>query len=270
MNSYGNDGEGIRKNYRMLKLLVECMERETRGWDDTTNMKVYIEQSLASVEGEETSAPTESNPMNVLQSACLLPLSACPPNNSLLKYLCSDDASKLEAEARDDHYAATKPTTINMASEKDENGNLALHLYASNKSYVVRRLQIIKLILNSYPSAISTTNNNNELPLQIAMRSGQRLAVAGLLLEYPEAVLLDEDMNDNKLFMHALSCISSPMINMKDLRDGAYERQLTTMFKLLTARPDIVSLAGTGAKSEKDRNIQPKKKKWWKNLNPFS
>ena len=117
---------------------------------------------------------------------------------------------------------------------------------------------------------ISIPNNNNELRLQTAMRAGRRAAVAGILLEYPEAVLLDEDMNDNKLYMYALSCISSPMIYTKDLRDGADERHLTTMFKLLTARPDIVSLAGTGAKSEKDKNIQPKKKKWWKNLNPFS
>lgn len=283
MNSYGNDGEGIRKNYRMLKLLVECMERETRGWDDTTNVKVYTEQSLASVEGEETSAPTESNPRNVLQSACLLPKRTCP--SELLAYLSSKDAMKLEGEVRD---GIPKSSSINMAEEKNENGDLALHLLASNKSLrgstknilpvSGRKLlalrcevySITKAILDSYPSAISTPNSNNELPLRIAMRAGRRQTVAGLLLEYPEAVLLDEDMNDNKLFMHALSCISSPMIYTKDLRDGADERHLTTMFKLLTARPDIVSLAGTGAKSEKYENIQPKKKKWWKNLNPFS
>ena len=73
-------------------------------------------------------------------------------------------------------------------------------------------------------------------------------------------------MNDNKLFIHALSCISSQTSELAESKRG----HPTTMFKLLTASPDIVSLAGTGTKSEKDENIQPKKKKWWKNLNPFS
>ena len=75
-------------------------------------------------------------------------------------------------------------------------------------------------------------------------------------------------MNDNKLFMHALSCISSQTSELAESKRG----HPTTMFKLLTASPDIVASAGTGgAKSEKDeKNIQPKKKKWWKNLNPFS
>jgi len=31
MISYGNDNEGIQKNYRMLKLLIECMGRDTIG-----------------------------------------------------------------------------------------------------------------------------------------------------------------------------------------------------------------------------------------------
>ena len=77
---HGNvGGVGMLRNYLMLKVLVEYMDLDVRGW------------------GEVRSRERRSHRIaerNVLHSACLLPRHSCPSDGSLLTYLCSGDASK--------------------------------------------------------------------------------------------------------------------------------------------------------------------------------
>eukprot|EP00571_Detonula_confervacea_P007080 CAMPEP_0172323376 /NCGR_PEP_ID=MMETSP1058-20130122/48558_1 /TAXON_ID=83371 /ORGANISM="Detonula confervacea, Strain CCMP 353" /LENGTH=591 /DNA_ID=CAMNT_0013039353 /DNA_START=23 /DNA_END=1798 /DNA_ORIENTATION=- len=318
MNSYGNDDAGMKKNYLMLKLLVGCMEQETRGWGE-----VKVNKKDSSVAGADSVTPKKLNqtisndvgnredlPKSVLQSACLLPRSVCPANGSLLTYLSSDNVSKMEANVRDD----AKLPIVNMAAEADENGNHALHLFVSNKSYGNAsnskssdeappggsrdcamdtntphgntEHKIMQVLIDKDPNTVHIPNSNGELPLHIAMKSGRRRAVAMLVVEYPEAVLLDDNMDDLKLFMHILGCISVPQkvcperngvngnhSNANDENQAKIQlRCLATMFGLVRARPDIVSLAcssppKSGSKGGSGCGLL--KKKWWKNINPF-
>lgn len=291
MNSYGNDDAGLKKNYQMLSLLVRCMEQETRGWGAVKNIENAA--SLVPEEDQTTSCDEISRniPRNVLQSASLLPRSLCPSDGSLLTYLSSDTVSTLEAKVRAD----AKFPVINMAEETTCQGNLALHLFVSNESYAgdsdsnasdqdanndtsnsSAEDKILDALLDKNRSAVRTANSNDELPLHIAMKAGRRRAVATLLVEYPEAVLLYDSFDNIKLIMHILSSISvAKECGHEDASSENKFRYLTTMFALVRARPDIVSLAGSSrpepeSKKEESRGGLFKTKKWWKNLNPFS
>jgi len=302
MNSYGNDDAGLTKNYQMLSLLVRCMEQETRGWGKVKNIENAA--SLVLEEGQTTSHCGENSrniPRNVLQSASLLPRSLCPSDGSLLTYLSYDTVSTLEAKVRVD----AKLPAINMAEETTCEGNLALHLFVSNTSYADgndsnvsdqdapaksedratendnksnsnAEQKILDALLDKNRSAVRTVNSNDELPLHIAMKAGRRRAVAILLMEYPEAVLLYDNFDNIKLIMHILGSISvAKECGHEDARSVNQFRYLTTMFTLVRARPDIVSLAGSSgpepeSQKEGSGGVLLKTKRWWRNLNPFS
>ena len=121
----------------------------------------------------------------------------------------------------------------------------------------------MKALLDQNHDAILIPNKDDQLPLHIATKSGQRLAIALLVMKYPEAVLLGE-ININ-LFMHVLGCISVPPAGVNGDDNSASEEDhtncLTTMFDLVRARPDIVSLGCS-------RPQKSKRKKWWKIFSP--
>ena len=88
MNSYGNDGEGIRKNYRMLKLLVECMQRETRGWEEEEvsieDVQEVVETAVEEGETSSTAVSTtsctssiEASSSHPLVSRCIHSTKSC-------------------------------------------------------------------------------------------------------------------------------------------------------------------------------------------------
>ncbi|KAL7531327.1 hypothetical protein ACHAXR_004881 [Thalassiosira sp. AJA248-18] len=293
MASYGNDDEGRKKNYLMLGFLVRCMERETREWEEVLDENQKVGSSVMSGEkGSMTQNNKSNSPVssvnddenlpnsNILQLACLLPQSVCPSDGSLLAFLSSTDAFKLEGKVR----GGNESISINMAAEADDNGNLALHLFASNKSYANCKssgesdmdnsapqsnteYKIMKALLDQNHDAILIPNKNDQLPLHIAMKSGRRLAIALLVMKYPEAVaVLLGEINTN-MFMHVLGCISVPPAGVNGDDDSAnvedHTNCLTTMFDLVRARPDIVSLAGS-------RPQKSKRKKWWKMFNSLS
>ena len=208
-----------------------------------------------------------------------------------------------------------------MAAESDDNGNHALHLFVSNKSYnisssvgdshnylnrnavsveagdnaketnvphALTEHKILAALLKQDGEAASIRNNMGQLPLGIAMKTGRRQAIAILTVKYSEAVLLDDSMGNNKLFMYVLASISKPCKAVctswdEWIENGIKRRDadvlskrsvgcLTTMFDLVQARPDIVSLDGRNTPKEgsKEAKNASKKEKWWKRLNPFS
>ncbi|KAL3794211.1 hypothetical protein ACHAW5_001488 [Stephanodiscus triporus] len=279
---YRNDDprRGMQRNYSMLKMLVEYMDRDARGWGGV-------------------------QPKNVLQSACLLPQNSCPSDGSLLTYLCSCDASNLELETRDgDDFHVN-----NFASEVDEQGNHALHLFLSNKSYAHGGIaetaagdgndamqctlenKIMTALLDGYHEAISIPNSSGELPLRIAMKAGRRRTLPTLLQKYSDAVLFDESMLNIKFYVHVLACISvtPDFLLLNDEVDNSADggdsddavkrleiqnRWITIMYNLVRARPDIISLASRGIREVREDVLlegkKKKKKKWWSNINIFS
>jgi hypothetical protein len=180
-----------------------------------------------------------------------------------------------------------------LASEVDERGNHALHLFLSNESYArggsnaetttagddgdatllrTAENKIAVALLNAYRKAISIPDGNGDLPLRIAMKAGRRRAVPALLAEYPEAVFSDGSMLDAKLYVQVLGCISVPphdffLANDEfGGRDGGsadddterakiQRRCITTMFNLVRARPDVVSFAGSGGTPESNEEV---------------
>jgi len=285
MNSYGNDSDGIRKNYMMLRLLVELMERES------SDREVQVEgtgELFSAGRGSVTVNVPGGISRNILQLACLLPSGSCPPNGALIQYLASNNTFKLERQARDVDQASS---SVNMAEEKDENGDSALHLFVSNKTYTNAsssklackslnagvECRVISSLLHSYRGAVATPNKANDLPLRIAMKAGRRQAVAVLVLEHPDAALLDESMQSTKLFMHLLGCISVPskVCSTGSDESNTSEQQseaeiqmkcLTTMFGLLRHRPDVLSMAGTCSGHRQESTEGTRAQKWWKNI----
>lgn len=246
-----------RRYHLTLKVLVDNnMEQNTRGYGGV-------------------------RPKNVLQSACLLPRNTCPSDGSLLSYLCSADASELETWARESASAERgrrlrrqRLVAVNMASEADERGNLALHLLLSNESYVhggnteiatgddteahlcTLEHKNVMSLLTLYHEANLTPNGRGDLPLQIAMKAGRRRAMPGLLTSYPVAAFSEESLHNIKFYVSVLGCISVParFFHGRGVNDVSYDEErhannvlyITTMYALVRARPDIVSLAGGG------------------------
>ena len=324
MESYGNDKEGVMKNYKMLRLLVRCMERETRSWNvsqRTTDVNSLGDENNNTSDSTITTPNigTDENQNNILQLACLLPRAVCPSDGSLIAYLTSIDAGKLEAQVRNEadnnnHNSSSSSSSslnaTNMSEEEDASGNHALHVFLTNKSYAGKydsqsssgdnsrgsgndeentttpskvEHEIMQHLIQMDHQAIFTSNNMGQLPLQIAMKAGRRNAISVLVLEYPEAVLLDDSMNNIKYFMYVLSSISDPT-NVYLLKTGSEgddeesteddvhakksKKCLTAMYELVRAKPDVVSFADSG--SRKEGASTKTKNKWWKRFNPFT
>ncbi|KAL3816049.1 hypothetical protein ACHAXA_010354 [Cyclostephanos tholiformis] len=273
---HNRNGE-IQKNYLTLKVLIDYIDRDARGYG-----------------GVKT--------INVLQSVCLLPHNTCPSDGSLITFLCSKKTSKLEATTRDRSNVRTREhdyvTVPNMTSETDEHGNLALHLFLSNESHVrggnaeiVATLenQILSALLHRYHEAISIPNSSGDQPLQIAMKAGRRRVLPPLLAAYPDAVFSDESTLDIKFYVHVLGCMSVPSIfffkggdmgniSDDDEKQANIRRCFTTMFHLVRARPNITSLVGSGIPESNEGGAditlgskdglleRMTKKNWWNNI----
>lgn len=251
-----NNEAGRRNSYRMLKLLVSYMERETRrlgfeeevereaeteGIDSSTN-EVQVESIAAinATENHEIANNDIISPRNILHTACRLPRHLCPSDGSLLVFLSSPEASFLE-------YG--NDSLAKLAEEQDEDGNYALHFLLSNESYAADAKvppqtktddvdannrandpsttqtadivsQIVLQLTASYPRAVSTPNNNGKLPLQLAMNHGIRNAISILVKEYPEAVLLDSTLENIKYYVYVLACITLPISKRDDQEAG--------------------------------------------------
>ena len=123
MNSYGNDNEGVMKNYKMLTLLVRCMARLTRGQVGTGRVtgvtstgggEASLGENNSTLDSTKTTPANNSDgKRNVLHLACLLLRTVCPPDGSLITYLTSLEACKLEAKARAEaDNSSSSSTTI--------------------------------------------------------------------------------------------------------------------------------------------------------------
>ncbi|KAL3798040.1 hypothetical protein HJC23_012331 [Cyclotella cryptica] len=198
-------------------------------------------------------------PRNILHSACRLSKNACPSDGSLILFLASPQASL---------YEYGNESVTKMADEQDELGNYALHVFLSNESYAVPNgdevrgkvkddadesttstdcveCQIVGQLLASYPVAISTPNNAGSLPLKLAMNSGIRYVIAMLVDEYPEAVLLDPSLENSKVFIQLLGCMS--LFATDGENNGVCDRtiRLSTIYFFVRSRPDLVTLGGS-------------------------
>ena len=158
---------------------------------------------------------------------------------------------------------------MKLPEEKDEVGNHALHIFLLNESYAnpmengdgddARRsnhshqsveYQIVKALIASHPSSISTPNDDCNLPLKLAMQSGLRNVIALLVVEYPEAVLMDPSLDNIKIFSEVLISISlslknrsSTNVNEEAVVAGEVpeeSKMLSALFYLIRSRPDVV------------------------------
>jgi hypothetical protein len=227
---------------------------------------------------------------NVLHSSCRLSKNSCLNDGSLILFLASPQASKLE-------YG--KKSLKRLAEGQDDEGNYALHIFLSNESYGNTQKEvsvhnngvnatnlgrssveyrIVKRLIEAHPSAIFTANNNGMLPLQLAIDTGLRNVIPLLVQEYPQAVLLDSRLENIKMFTKMLGCISMALkdkitstasedamtesINENENVDSSEQRKLfSTMYFLVRSRPDVVALGGAASLSngvtKKQLDIQP-------------
>ncbi|KAL7509352.1 hypothetical protein ACHAXN_006360 [Cyclotella atomus] len=211
---------------------------------------------------------------NVLHSACCLSKGSCPPDGSLIVYLASDAASKLE-------YG--KDSTKRLADEPDETGNYALHIFLSNASYSIAEkkakdesddvnvnaeYQIVKELVAANPLSTSIANNDGIFPLRLAMDMGLRSVVSLLVEKYPQAVLIDPILENIKVFIEVLICISLPLNAQEHAEEGGEERVVTeddvsdqskllsTMYFLVRSRPDVVSVSKPISQQSLDRQAE--------------
>ena len=235
--SYGNDEEGIGQNYRMLKLLVYHMARAT------------------DVDG------TLIDGSNVLHAACRIRHGDFSRVHKLINYLVSPDASRLEAKTRPSSQEEKREVLLQY--EPDARGNLPLHTFVGNASYLSDSrpavYEIVQCLTNSAenelePAAMS--NDEGLLPLKIAMMSGRvRVSIAALTMKYPHAAITDGKI-DSKIFVHLLGTVTrlkdfnhiwDDMPSLSDRIDAqkrVHRTCLNTVFELIHARPDVFSNVG--------------------------
>ena len=198
-------------------------------------------------------------PRNLLHSACRLSRNVCPSDGSLILFLISPKASI---------YEYGNEGVIKMADERDQLGNYALHIFLSNCSYVIPvsnevrgqvkhvadestshigcvECQIVRQLIASNPFAISTPNNEGNLPLKLAMKSGMGSAVALLVMGYPQAVLCDSSLENIKAFIRLIGCLS--LFASDGANDGTCDltKLLSAVYFLVKSRPDVVALGGS-------------------------
>ena len=228
--------------YRVIKLLVYCSEfyaRDRLGdfWPVKLNEDGCSWSEITDEDGFEIYIAARRN---VLHTACLLPQYLCTLD--LIRYL----SNRRTTEARD---RFTHKPLINMATEVDENGNRALHLFLSNKRWSGGcinddghiEIRVIFAILVSDRTAIFRVNGDNMLPLQLAMQAGRRRAITTLILWYPQMALrVDDIMSDTKLVVELLSLVTQ---GQHDNSLGHLHRRyfLNALFVFLRGRPETFS-----------------------------
>jgi hypothetical protein len=240
--------------YQVLKLFVHGMLG--RSGTDITLSTDNEEEIKGGMKGKFDTPTTDINStsksrvgsighhsQNVLHEVCLLPSSILLPNHSRdhtgnpISYLLCNDTSRLEAAARQ------SKSSINMAKEEDESGNFALHLFVSNESYRIVKNDwdllfeeiVFDILLMNNPSAVFTPNKDHKLPLHLAMKAGRRHAVTKLLILHPDAVHLDDRMDDPQIFVQLLGCVTDVARKRNEARASYY----SSMFQLIRSRPDI-------------------------------
>ena len=231
-------------------------------------------------------------PRNVLHSACRLSREICPHDGSLITFLASSRASRFE-------YGRSSAETL--ASDRDENGNYALHILLSNHSYASATTEnpntdervakdtpvsslylVVRELISAFPSSVRIANNDDVLPLRLTMEVGCRNVVTMLVKEYPQAILMDSKLENIKVFVEVLICISQSMAEETTNGDGGaqdsptssndvtvktHAHLLTIMYFLVRSRPDVVALGGSVSSYEVLRNKQAKKtSSWFKRL----
>ncbi|KAL7522727.1 hypothetical protein ACHAWX_007400 [Stephanocyclus meneghinianus] len=223
-------------------------------------------------------------PRNILHSACRLSRNVCPSDGSLILFLISPKASI---------YEYGYDSEIKIADERDQLGNCALHIFLSNCSYVIPvdnkvrgvvkhvpdesassigyvECLIVRQLIVSKPLAISTPNNEGNLPLKLAMKSGMRNVVALLVMEYPQAVLCDLSLENIKLFIRLIGCLSLFAPDGANNGEGDLTKRLSAMYFLMKSRPDVVALGGSLSvsstaglnKNQLDKPTTPLIKRW--------
>lgn len=83
--------------------------------------------------------------------------------------------------------------TPELAVTKRNSGNLPLHTAAAkpiSRQYIMNLVQIIKLLIHSYPEAYKTNNIQGKYPLNLAIKSGKKWknAVKVILNAFTEAI----------------------------------------------------------------------------------
>ena len=243
------DDPEMQANYKVLCCLVYSLERDARRRSRSQQL-----------EREENHAVNDEIidyvPVNILHAACLLPLELDEYSHSpslINDFLCIFHGNRINEDGDD---------LVNiMAKNEDNNGNRALHLFVSNESYrnnndhfcfdermgsdynYKLKMNTLRGLVNADPTAIYHPNNDNILPLELAMKAGRRCSIALLLSKYPDAVHMIECLSDIKLFPHLLSCLTDKVVMTNQIQPYEPKISLSTMFHLLRARPDVVSLA---------------------------
>lgn len=260
-NSLSRDEERERKEYLLLQVLVGYLERGEGAL------------GASAADDDEEVNHDDIIPQNLFHAICRLPSGTCP--ELMFKFLY-------------------KGTTC-AEKEVDENGNTALHLLLANPSYAGKEgnasqqqsyrprnrvnnqsQKEFRYVVASNRDALYTQNKSGHLPLRTAMDAGRRDVMADLIMLNHEAVLLDERLESRPILMtHVLGIVAST----RDVLEPGSEPKivddvvnpLDTMFKLIRARPAVVSFGRTEASAmeEEKANFGGKTLSWRKKLNPF-
>ena len=238
--------------YQVLKLFVHGMLG--RSGTDITLSTDNEEEIKGGMKGKFDTPTTDINStsksrvgsienlsQNVLHESCLLPRSMLQHDyrvvNNIITYLLRNVASRLEAATRQSN------SIINMAEEEDASGNCALHSFVSNESYRIVNSSwdlyfeeyIFDILIEKNPRAVFNPNKDHKLPLHLAMKAGRRYAVTKLLILHPDAVHLDDRMDDPQIFVQLLGCVTDVARKRNEARASYY----SSMFQLIRSRPDI-------------------------------
>lgn len=104
---------------------------------------------------------------------------------------------------------------------------------------------ILDRLLANDPAAVFIQNRDHKLPLHLAMNAGRRYAVIKLLTLHPDAVHLNDSVDDIKVYMQLLCCMDDDA-NEVNVSSCVRIRYFSTMFQLLRSRPDICGNRETG------------------------
>lgn len=255
-SSRRNNGPS-KKGHLLLQVLVGYLERgEGAQGASATDEEVNNDDII---------------PQNLFHAACRLPLGTCP---ELMFKVLFNGATTAEKEV-------------------DENGNTALHLLLANPSYAGegnasqqqsyrprnraynQSQREFRYVVASNRDAVHTQNNSGHLPLRVAMDAGRKDVMTDLIMINHEAVLLDERLENRPILMaHVLGIVAStrdvlePDSEPKIVDDVV--NPLDTMFKLIRARPAIVSFGRSEAlDAEKEKSNLGGKMSWRKRLKSF-
>ena len=133
---------------------------------------------------------------------------------SLLELLSNDSD---DTDSKEINWTIIKTiTNISSAKEKDTEGNLSLHLACKNNA----PLDVVKLLVETYPDAVKENNKREELPLHLACRNNVPLDVIKLLVEsYPDSI--KEKNREGQLALH-LACNACATIEIVKLLIEGY------------------------------------------------